>query len=180
MKMALRLSHTVLQVNDLDNMLDYYTRVLGFAITDRGPLGPGGAQIVFLSQDPGEHHQLAFVTAKRDPNVPGALNHVAFRVPDVAAVRELDARIRADGRGRMPMPLTHGNTWSVYFADPEGNGLEVFCDTPWHVAQPQGKAWDMSASDAELLATTRAAFEKEPQFGPGDVYVAARERVRQG
>lgn len=37
--MPLTWSHAVLQVRDLDTMLDYYTKVLGFAVSDRGPLG---------------------------------------------------------------------------------------------------------------------------------------------
>ena len=54
--MPLTWSHAVLYVSDLDNMLDYYTRVLGFAVADRGPMGENAPEIVFLSQDPGEHH----------------------------------------------------------------------------------------------------------------------------
>ena len=33
-------------------------------------------------------------------------------------------------------PICHGNAWSVYFQDPEGNQIEMFCDTPWYVPQP--------------------------------------------
>jgi catechol 2,3-dioxygenase len=159
-------------------MLDYYTRVLGFAISDRGPMGPPGSpEIVFLSQDPGEHHQLAFVGVPKADGRARDLNHLAFRTTDIDALRATDARIRADGRGRMPTPITHGNTWSIYFGDPEGNGVEVFCDTPWHVQQPQGQTWDMTQDDAALLETTRAAFADEPGFGPGDAYVEARKRA---
>ena len=34
------------------------------------------------------------------------------------------------------IPVSHGNAWSLYFTDPEGNGLECFVDSPFHVAQP--------------------------------------------
>ena len=173
--MALTLSHVVVHVRDLPLMLDFYGAVLGFAITDRGPLAPDGPEIVFMSQDPGEHHQLAMVPAPRGDGPP-ALNHMAFRVPALGDVKTLYERIVADGRGTQPRPLCHGNTWSIYFADPERNGIEIFCDTPWHVAQPQGQSWDMSADEATLLATTRAAFAGEPGFGPGDSYVNARAR----
>ena len=70
------------------------------------------------------------------------------------------------------------NTWSVYFADPELNGIEVFCDTPWHVPQPQGKAWDMAQDDTSLIESTRSAFAEVPGFGPGDTYVNARHAPR--
>ena len=58
--------------------------------------------------------------------------------------------------------------------------MEIFCDTPWHVRQPQGRAWDWSKDDAALIAETRAAFETAPGFGPGDAYVEARKRVKVG
>ena len=175
--MALTFSHAVLHVEDLGTMIDYYTRVLGFAVTDRGPLGPDGLEIVFLSQDPGEHHQLAFIPTPKSEKGRGALNHLAFRVESLGELRVLMDRIAADGRGAKPRPLTHGNTWSAYFADPERNGIEVFCDTPWHVAQPAGRPWDTTQDDDTLLAATREAFAGAPGFGPGDHYVQARARI---
>jgi catechol 2,3-dioxygenase len=176
--MPLTFSHAVLHVENLDTMLDYYTRVLGFAVTDRGPIGPGAPEIVFLSQDPGEHHQLAFIAAPPSEARPGALNHLAFRLETLGELRALMDRIAADGRGAKPRPLTHGNTWSAYFADPERNGIEVFCDTPWHVPQPQGRTWDTAQDDDTLLAATREAFAGEPGFGPGDRYGEARARIK--
>jgi catechol 2,3-dioxygenase-like lactoylglutathione lyase family enzyme len=178
--MALTLSHAVLHVRDMETMVDWYTKVLGFEVTDRGPMGPNAPEIVFLSQDPGEHHQLAFAAVPPGEKAPGALNHLAFRAEGLDEVRALVAAIVADGRGRAPAPMPHGNTWSAYFADPEGNGVEIFCDTPWHVRQPQGRAWDWSKDDAALIAETRAAFETAPGFGPGDAYVEARKRVKVG
>lgn len=175
--MPLTWSHAVLQVRDLDTMLDYYTNVLGFRISDRGSLGENAPDIVFLSQDPGEHHQLAFVPVRGQDSAEssGALNHLAFRVADLQELRAVIARIQADGRGRPPRPLTHGNTWSVYFADPELNGIEVFCDTPWHVPQPQGKTWDMAQDDASLIESTRIAFADVRGFSSGDSYIKARQ-----
>ena len=39
--MKLRWSHAVLYVRDLDEMLGFYGDVLGFKVSDRGPLDPG-------------------------------------------------------------------------------------------------------------------------------------------
>ena len=63
------------------------------------------------------------------------------------------------------MPLTHGNAWSIYFEDPEHNGVEVFIDTPWHVQQPQAKPLDLTKSNDEIVASTHAAFANESEFG---------------
>ena len=72
------------------------------------------------------------------------------------------------------MPLTHGNAWSVYFRDPEFNGVEVFIDTPWHVRQPQGEPLDLDLSNDEIIETTRDHFSKEPEFGPIDEFYNRR------
>jgi catechol-2,3-dioxygenase len=175
--MQLRWSHAVLHVRNLDVMLDFYTRVLGFTITDRGPLG--GSEIVFLSQVETDHHQLAFVPARRGDAAASPLNHFAFRVDGLDDVRAVARRVQQDGRGSTPRPVTHGNAWSVYFGDPERNGIEVFCDTPWHVTQPQGGAWDMSQDNETVLAQTRAQFEREPGFQPAADFLAAHaQRLR--
>ena len=72
------------------------------------------------------------------------------------------------------MPLTHGNAWSVYFRDPEFNGVEVFIDTPWHVRQPQGEPLDLDKSNDEIVEMTRARFSAEPGFGPIDDFYRRR------
>jgi len=92
-------------------------------------------------------------------------------------VKHMNERLQQDGRVKDRLPLTHGNTWSIYFADPEGNGLEVFCDTPWHVQQPQAKLWDIDKSDHEIIEETRLAFESEPGFGPIEDFYRARAKL---
>ena len=161
--MKLTWSHTVINVRDLQKMLDFYTDVLGFEIVDRGPLGPGAPEIVFLSNDPDEHHQVAMVAARDGETAGNLLNHMAFRVEGFEDVKTLHERLTL-GEDMKIMPLSHGNTLSLYFADPEGNGLEVFWDTPWHVEQPQGKAWDPSLSKEDALAWVEENFASEPSF----------------
>ena len=164
--MKLRWSHCVINVRNLEKMLDFYTDVLGFEVTDRGPLTPVGEapQIVFMSQDEREHHQLAFVSTREDEDPPNSVNHVAFRADTLADIKGMIRKLEKDGRSADMLPLTHGNAWSIYFKDPEGNGIEVFCDTPWHVAQPQGRTWDPSLSEEDLLAWTEKEFGGEPGF----------------
>ncbi len=161
--MKLSWSHTVINVRDMNRMLDYYTNVLGFEISDRGPLGPDAPEIVFLSNDPDEHHQVAMVEAREGETGGNPLNHMAFRVERFEDVKTLHERLTVD-QGAQVLPLSHGNTLSLYFSDPEGNGLEVFWDTPWHVAQPQGKAWDPSLDQDDALAWVEENFSSEPSF----------------
>ena len=160
--MNLSWSHAVINVRDLEKMLEFYSTVLGFEVSDRGPLGPDMPEIVFLSNNPDEHHQIAMVSARQGDTAGNPLNHLAFRVEGFDDVKTVHQRLTE--REMSVMPLSHGNTLSVYFGDPEGNGLEVFWDTPWHVAQPQGKPWDPSLSQDEALAWVEENFSSEPSF----------------
>ncbi len=167
--MQLRWSHTAILVRDMNEMVDFYTKVLGFDVTDRGQFPAPGAEdseIVFLSQVDTDHHQFAFVDRLRDENPPNSVHHFAFRVNSLDDVKAMDARLAEDGRVESRLPLTHGNAWSIYFNDPEGNGIEIFCDSPWHVQQPQGMAWDRDKTNDEVLEQTQRDFESNPAFGP--------------
>jgi catechol-2,3-dioxygenase len=172
--MKLTWSHAVIYVRDLEEMIAFYRDVLGFRVSDRGPLGPagGGLELAFLSQVGSEHHQLAFVPVRGDgPST--TLDHMAFRVDSFADVKALAAKLAADGRATGIAPVTHGNAWSIYFKDPEGNGVEVFCDSPFHVRQPQAAPWDLGMSEPELRRATEERFGGEPGFMPMEDWLAA-------
>ena len=133
-----------------------------------------------MSQVDTDHHQIAFASGARDEKPPNSVNHLAFRVDSLDDVKGLNARLAEDGRVKDRLPLTHGNAWSIYFADPEGNGIEVFCDTPWHVQQPQAETWDIEKSNDEVLDETRRAFEGRPAFGPIEDFYRARAEALKG
>lgn len=160
--MKLQWSHCVIRCRDLDGMVDFYRDTLGFEVADRGSVG---RDVVFMSGSSSDHHQLALMQS-RGPDDASSLEHMAFRVESLADVKAMGAKIEADERVGSPAPLTHGNAVSVYFSDPEGNGIEVFCDTPWHVAQPQVREWDPAQTDDEVLAMIEAEFSGEPEFMP--------------
>ena len=178
--MKLHWSHVVVLVRDMENMLDFYTNVLGFQITDRGALGDKDSpELVFMSQVETDHHQIAFMAGQRDDNPPNSVQHFAFRVDSLDDVKRMNELLAEDGRVEDRLPLTHGNAWSIYFADPEANGIEVFCDTPWHVQQPQGKVWNIDKSNDEIIEETRLAFESEPEIGPiGAFYESRAEALK--
>lgn len=147
---TLALSHFELYTSDVARLEDFYRRVLGFVATDRGA-GPGG--LVFLSRSPHEHHQIVLNPRDGAAPPPGTLDHVAFRVSSLAALRRVHAALRDEG-GADFETVSHGTTWSIYFRDPDGNRLEVFTDTPWYVSQPVRFTVDLTLSDEELLART--------------------------
>ncbi|MEZ5599273.1 MAG: VOC family protein [Pseudomonadales bacterium] len=171
--MQLHWSHAAIYVHDLERMLAFYSTILGFQVTDRGPLGDGAPEIVFLSQDPDEHHQLAMIHGRQEVAPSNSAHHFSFRTGAFADIRALHEQLR-EREGIKVLPLSHGNTLSLYFNDPEGNGIEVFWDTPWHVAQPQGEPWDISMDEAQALAWVVETFSSAPGFQPRDDYYAQR------
>lgn len=171
----LTLGHATLAVKDIEKMTAFYTDVLAFQVTNRGRPAPN-MELVFLSQDPSAHHQIVLVETA-EPTAPGfpLADHLAFRTGSLDDLRAIGDRLRAAGVEKV-MPVTHGNAWSLYFTDPEGNGLECFVDTPFHVAQPYLEPMDLSGTDEEIEATTRARIESLPEFQPFDAWRQALAR----
>jgi catechol-2,3-dioxygenase len=161
----LTLSHTTLAARDLDRLSGFYCDVLGFHVTDRGPV-PGGSEIAFLSQDPSDHHQIAMVGGLEPPSAAFVMvDHLAFRTGSLDDLRVLRTKLVEAGVEPI-LPICHGNAWSLYFNDCEGNGLECFVDTPFHVAQPFADGFDLDQSDEDILEATRRRVETEPGFRP--------------
>ena len=161
----LTLGHTTLAASDLDFLSAFYCDVLGFHVTNRGPV-PGGSEIAFLSQDPSAHHQIAMVGGLEPPDAAFVLvDHLAFRTGTLEDLRVLRAKLAAAGVEGI-LPICHGNAWSLYFNDREGNGVECFVDTPFHVAQPFAQGFDLDQSDEDIVAATRKLVESEPEFRP--------------
>ncbi len=149
-------------VRDLETMARFYKNVLRFTETDRGDLG--AVQLVFLSRDPNEHHQLILASGRPADLGFNVINQVSFRVPDLAVLRRVLERARSDGGASDIQPATHGNAISVYLRDPEGNRLEIFMDTPWYCEQPLREALDFSQSDAVILTQAEALARSRPKF----------------
>src|SRR5437899_12205438 len=63
----LRFSHFGLSVQDIDAMERFYCDVMGFTVTDRGQAL--GFDLVFLSRNPDDHHQIVLATGK-PANIP--------------------------------------------------------------------------------------------------------------
>src|SRR5262245_37175536 len=92
----LTLSHVGLSCFNLARLEDFYTRVLGMTVTDRGSV-PGGNELVFLTTDPAEHHQLVLASGRTEgaiaegPVLGGgwgaAIFQLTFRLVDLATLR---------------------------------------------------------------------------------------------
>ena len=175
----LKFSHMGLSVKDIARMEDFYTRVLGFTVTDRGTAG--GMQLVFLSRDPLDHHQIVLATGRPErlpantanPQFGPSINQISFKMGTLADLREMHGRLQAEGGSNL-FPANHGIAWSIYAHDPEGNNLEFFVDSDWYITQPFLIPLDFSKSDELIVAETKQLCESSEGFEP---YGDWRERV---
>lgn len=171
---ALTFSHIGFYVRDLERMARFYKDVLCFTETDRGDLG--AVKLVFLSRDPTEHHQVVLATGRPTDLSFSVINQMSFRVPDVATLRLVRDRVRADPDVTELLCATHGNAVSIYFRDPEGNRLEVFLDTPWYCEQPLREPIDLDQSDEAILAQAEAIARSRPKFQSREQWQAEMSR----
>ena len=163
----LAFSHIGIFVHDLERMADFYARVLGFAVSDRGELDTprGKVSLVFLTRDPREHHQIVLASGRPDHLPFNPINQISFRVQDFAGLRSLHRAIQSEAVSEIS-PVSHGNALSVYFRDPEGNRIELFVDTPWYVSQPMRVPMDMSLSDEALWQWAEDNARSLPGYKP--------------
>ena len=142
-------------------MIDFYTRVIGLVLTDRGPYYRGG-EIAFLSRDPAEHHQLVLASG-RSPETDTIINQISFIVDDLEDLRAFHTALVAESVKELA-PRNHGNAWSIYFHDPEGNRIELYAPTPWHVGQPYGRPLDLRLPAQTLRDETYEMIRGDASF----------------
>jgi catechol 2,3-dioxygenase len=128
---AVRVGHVHLRVADLDRALAFYRDALGFGVT--ADAREHGLDMVLLAAGDYHHHigLNTFESAGGTPPAPGhtGLYHVAFLYPDRRELARAVARLLEHGHP-IDHGTDHGGTVSVYLADPDGNGIELYYDLP--------------------------------------------------
>ncbi len=176
-------SHMGFHVRDVARMEDFYKRVLGFTVTDRGELDTprGIVYLVFLSRDPEEHHQIVLASGRPDDIAYNMVNQISFRVPDLGWLRALYQTLQREKDVTEILPATHGNAISLYFRDPEGTRIECFIDTAWHCEQPFREPLDFAKSEADIIAQSERIARSAQNFMPRSDWVARmRQRMADG
>ncbi len=172
----LRFSHLGLCTSDLPHMEQFYTTVMGFVVTDRG--NALGCDLVFMSRDPRDHHQIVLGTGRpralpdNTANVMfgPCINQIAFALTSLAELRQMNAHLQRTYVAYAPVFANHGTAWSIYFHDPERNFIETYVDTDWYCEQPVFEPLDLTLSDeaifdqTERLARTGAGFRTAKEW----------------
>ena len=121
------LGHVVLRVTDRARAEKFYNGVLGLPICAR--LDKTGFKMAFFTL--GNHHDFAVMEvsgegSSRSETAVG-LHHVAFKIGNnLDELRE--AKSKLEVAGITPHPIDHEVTKSLYFQDPDGNGVELYVD----------------------------------------------------
>lgn len=121
------IDHVAVSVRNLDRALEFYTKVLGLAVTKREYSKPGieyfldcGGALIGLIQG----NEKEGVHLLQDGGVGG--NHVSFRVK----TNEFNRIVEELKKQNVTITFTkkREKSWSVYFLDMDGNKLEI---TAW-------------------------------------------------
>ena len=149
-----RIHHVAYRCRDAQETVEFYGRVLGMRYTtafaeDHVPstgeydpymhifLNAGGGNVLAFFELP-EQPEMS-----RDMNTPAWVQHLAFEVPDEAALAAAKAHIEAQGLSVVG-PTYHGIFRSIYFFDPNGHRLELACNigTPEQLASRMKSDYD--------------------------------------
>ena len=116
-------AHFVLRSSNIQAMIDWYSAVLNMHVVQRTDY------ICFLTYDD-EHHRLGIVdlAGLKPPDATNSgLAHVAYTFADIGALLSTYARVKKLGIAPARC-IHHGPTVSIYYRDPDGNGVELQAD----------------------------------------------------
>jgi len=145
-------------VTELDRVTAFYRDVVGLSVlsgtNDRTSLGVDGEPLIELRADP---------DAPERGRTEAGLFHTAIRVPSRAALADALARIREEWR--LDGASDHHVSEALYLTDPEGNGVEIYCDRPreaWPIDDQGRVEMDTLPLDLGDLAATATGTNAAP------------------
>ncbi len=119
---ATQLGHVSLTVANLENQIVFYTQALGFKLHwregNKAGLGAGSADLLLLTEEPDLKHYRGTT----------GMYHFAIVFPNRRELALVMARLFA--LKYRNSPTDHVMTKTTYLDDPEGNGIELYCESP--------------------------------------------------
>ncbi|MCH8003816.1 MAG: VOC family protein [Nanoarchaeota archaeon] len=123
MSKLLGIGHVHLKVSDLKKAEKFYTKLLGFKVNERVN------NYLFLTLGK-KHHDLALqevVNAKKPSENNIGLYHFAIEAKNLKELVKLYFKLKKEKID--VSPIDHGISKTLYFSDPDGNGIEIYVDT---------------------------------------------------
>ncbi len=122
-----RIGHLVLFVADPEASAEWYSRVLGMTLVGRAGDGPykGGVFMSFGDSD----HDVALFPQEPDATKGKEFEHIGFEVDcggDLNRLKVMYGHLLKHNV-KIHEILNHGVSKGIYFFDPDGHMLEVFC-----------------------------------------------------
>lgn len=162
-----KIGHVNFRVADEQASRRFYTEVLGFTVAEEDPEHGGVFTTLgdtFHTLDFSQHPDPA--SAQRPKPGQIGLIHVAFQVDSHDKLRE--AYIHLLERGvEIDHATNHLNQRSIYFFDPDGNGLEIYYELPYALQLfPEGRGDEDEALQVSAPGEPLPAWLFEDWPGP--------------
>ncbi len=130
-----RIGHAAVRVRDIVAAKKFYTEVMGFRIVEEDPVHGG----VFMSlghDDTIDGHTFD-ISPVEDPDTAAppptrnqvSVGHIAIKVASHDDLKDAYAHLLDHGV-EVNRLVEHANQRSMYFTDPDGNGLEIYYEFP--------------------------------------------------
>jgi lactoylglutathione lyase len=123
----MRILHTMLRVNDLEQSKKFYCEVLGMKVLREKEYPDGKFTLCFVGYGPEEDGaviELTYNWGRSSYTLGDAYGHIAIGTTNI---RQTCDRIRAAGGKitREPGPMKHGTTVIAFVEDPNGYKIEL-------------------------------------------------------
>jgi len=123
----MRLLHTMIRVNDLDESIKFYCAVLGMKLLRKKDYPTGRFTLAFVGYGPESEQTVIELTYNWDTDqydLGNAFGHLALGVEDVYTIC---AELQGKGAKivRAPGPMKHGKSVIAFIEDPNGYKIEL-------------------------------------------------------
>jgi lactoylglutathione lyase len=123
----MRLLHTMIRVNDLDESLRFYCDTLGMKLLRKQDYPSGRFTLAFVgygSEDKAAVIELTYNWDTHQYDLGNAFGHLALGTPDIHKTCE-ELRAKGGKIVREPGPMKHGGAEIAFVEDPNGYRIEL-------------------------------------------------------